>query len=88
MMEFFLCVNASRHSGAHPASCLMGTAGSFPAGKAVESEKLSTHLRKLRMRRDIPPLPQYAFIAWCLIKHRDNFNFFIFTARFLSCDAV
>jgi hypothetical protein len=22
----------------------------------------------------IPPLPQYAFIAWCLDKHRDNFT--------------
>jgi hypothetical protein len=21
----------------------------------------------------IPPLPQYAFMAWCLVKHRDNF---------------
>jgi hypothetical protein len=23
----------------------------------------------------IPPLPQYVFIAWCLVKHRDNFTF-------------
>jgi hypothetical protein len=23
----------------------------------------------------IPPLPQYVFMAWCLVKHRDNFNF-------------
>jgi hypothetical protein len=23
----------------------------------------------------IPPLPQYAFIAWCLVNHRDNFTF-------------
>jgi hypothetical protein len=22
----------------------------------------------------IPPHPQYAFMAWCLVKHRDNFN--------------
>jgi hypothetical protein len=22
----------------------------------------------------IPPLPQYVFIAWCLVKHRDNFT--------------
>jgi hypothetical protein len=27
------------------------------------------------MRGTIPPLPQYAFMAWCLVKHRDNFNF-------------
>jgi hypothetical protein len=27
------------------------------------------------MRGAIPPLPQYIFIAWCLVKHRDNFTF-------------
>jgi hypothetical protein len=27
------------------------------------------------MRGAIPPLPQYVFMAWCLIKHRDNFTF-------------
>jgi hypothetical protein len=25
------------------------------------------------MRGDILSLPHYAFIAWCLVKHRDNF---------------
>jgi hypothetical protein len=24
----------------------------------------------------IPPLPQYTFMAWCLVKHRDNFTFY------------
>jgi hypothetical protein len=24
------------------------------------------------MRGAIPPLSQYVFIAWCLVKHRDN----------------
>jgi len=23
----------------------------------------------------IPPLSQYALMAWCLVKHRDNFSF-------------
>jgi hypothetical protein len=27
------------------------------------------------MRGAIHSLPQYAFIAWCLVKHRDNFTF-------------
>jgi hypothetical protein len=26
------------------------------------------------MRGPIPPLPQYVFMAWCLVKHRDNFT--------------
>jgi hypothetical protein len=25
------------------------------------------------MRGAIPPLPQYVFMTWCLVKHRDNF---------------
>jgi len=24
-----------------------------------------------------PPFPQYAFMAWCLVKHRDNFTFYL-----------
>jgi hypothetical protein len=27
------------------------------------------------MRGAIPPLPQYVLLAWCLVKHRDNFTF-------------
>jgi hypothetical protein len=23
----------------------------------------------------IPPLPEYAFMAWCLVQHRNNFTF-------------
>jgi hypothetical protein len=37
------------------------------------------------MRRSIPPLPQYVFMAWCLVKHRDDFTFtftFTFTRLF------
>jgi hypothetical protein len=29
------------------------------------------------MRGAILLVPQYVFIAWCLVKHRDNFNFII-----------
>jgi hypothetical protein len=31
----------------------------------------------LRMRDTIPPLPQYVFMAWCLVKYRDKFNFYL-----------
>jgi hypothetical protein len=31
------------------------------------------------MRGAIPLLPQYAFMAWCLVKHRDNFTFYLAT---------
>jgi hypothetical protein len=29
------------------------------------------------MHGAIPPLPQYVFMAWCLVKHRDNFTFIL-----------
>jgi hypothetical protein len=38
---------------------------------------LTTHLQlvpRLRMSGAIPPLPQYVFMTWCLLKHRDSFN--------------
>jgi hypothetical protein len=57
----------------------MGTGGSFPGGKAAGTwGKLTTHLHlvpRSRMRGATPPLPQYVFMAWCLVKHRDNFTF-------------
>jgi hypothetical protein len=40
--------------------------------------KLTTHLHlppTLVMRDSIPPLPQYIFMAWCLVKQRNNFTF-------------
>jgi hypothetical protein len=29
------------------------------------------------MRGAILPLPQYVFMAWCLVKHRDNFTLYL-----------
>jgi len=29
------------------------------------------------MRRAVPTLPQYAFMAWCLVKYRDDFTVLI-----------
>jgi hypothetical protein len=31
------------------------------------------------MRGAISLLPQYVFMAWCLVKHRDNFTFTFFS---------
>jgi hypothetical protein len=36
------------------------------------------------MRRAIPPIPQYAFMAWCLVKYRDNFTFTFILQNVLS----
>jgi hypothetical protein len=65
--------------GTHPASYPLGTRSSFPAGKSGGGVELTTHLHLVpasRMRGDISPLPQYVFMARCLVKHRDNFTLY------------
>jgi hypothetical protein len=60
-------------SGAHLASYPMGTRGSFPRGKAAVAWSwplTSIKCRVQRMRGAVPPLPQYVFMAWCLVWQR------------------
>jgi hypothetical protein len=38
----------------------------------------SLPLPRLRVYGTISPIPQYVFMAWCLVKHRDNFTFTFF----------
>jgi hypothetical protein len=35
---------------------------------------ISMLCRGQRMRGPIPPLPQYVFMVWCLVKHTDDFS--------------
>jgi hypothetical protein len=45
--------------------------------------KLTTHLHLVpssRMRGAIPPLPQYIFMLWCLVTHKENFAFYLLCA--------
>jgi hypothetical protein len=65
-------------SGAQPASYTMGSGSSFPGSKAAGAWNwpfISTCCRDQRMRRALPPLPHYVFMAWRLVKHRDNLTF-------------
>jgi len=53
--------------------------------------KLTTHLHvvpTLIMHGAIPSLPQYAFMAWCLVKHRDNFTLPFTVSMPLLVDSV
>jgi hypothetical protein len=46
--------------------------------KSGRGVKLTTHLHlvpRLRMRGAVPPLSQYVLMVWCLVMHKDNFNF-------------
>jgi hypothetical protein len=68
-------------SGAHPASYPMGTRGLFPWGYSGRGVKMATHLHlvpRSRMRGYIPPLPQYAFMAWCSVKKEAQWQFYLY----------
>jgi hypothetical protein len=45
-------------------------------GREVDHLPLSGAEVKI-MRGALPPLPQYVFMTWCLVKHRDNFTFYL-----------
>jgi hypothetical protein len=41
------------------------------------------------MRGDIPPLPQYVFMVWYLVKHKDNFTFYLYLPySYLAAETV
>jgi hypothetical protein len=64
-------------TGTHPASYPMGTRGSLPGGKAAV--KLTTNLLLVLRSKNVwsyTSAPQYAFMEWSLVKHRDNFTFY------------
>jgi hypothetical protein len=64
--------------GAQPASYPMGTRGCFPGGKVTGAWSwplTSMECQGQKMSGAILSLPQSAFMAWCLVKHRDNFTF-------------
>jgi hypothetical protein len=75
--KFSLHHRVHNGSGVHPASYPTGNGGSFPGGKAAGA--WSWPLVPRSMRGAIPPLPQYVFMVWCLVKHRVNFTFYLFT---------
>jgi hypothetical protein len=72
----------------------MGTRGFFPEGKAAEAWSTpltSIYCQGQRMSRAIPPLPQYAFMAWCSVKAQGHFTFtkYISSRRGLQgCDVI
>jgi hypothetical protein len=72
-------------SEAHPASCPMGTRGSFHGGVKLPGREADSQLHlvsRSRTREAILPLPQYASMAWCSVKKAQGH---IFLQHFLSC---
>jgi hypothetical protein len=77
--HFSLHHRVQNGSGAQSASYPMGTRVSFPGDKAAGawSWSLTSHLMPMsKNEKSYTSTPQYAFMAWCLVQHRD-FTFFI-----------
>jgi hypothetical protein len=73
--NFSLYHSVQNSSGAYPASYPMDT------GFLSLGVKLTTHLHLVPrsiMLGAIPSLPQYVFMAWCLVKLSEMFTEFIF----------
>jgi hypothetical protein len=68
--NFSLHHSVQNGSGAHPASYPTGT-GDPSLGREADHSSPSS----AEVRRAAPPLPLYFFMAWRLVKHRDNFTF-------------
>jgi hypothetical protein len=64
-------------SGAHPASNPMGNGGSFPGVKWLgrEADHSPPSRDVVKECVELYLHFRYAFMAWCLVKHRDNFSF-------------
>jgi hypothetical protein len=76
--NFSLYHRVQNGSGAHPASCPMGTRGSFPGGKAGReadrSPPSSTEVKEwVELYLHSPNTPRW---RGAQLKHRDNFTFF------------
>jgi hypothetical protein len=75
-------------SGTHPASYPMGNRGSFRGGEMGAAWKwplISIWCRGQRMRGAVLPLLQYVIMAWCLVKHREDFTLLYFTFILIWC---
>jgi hypothetical protein len=67
-------------SGAHPSSYPMGTTDISLGIKRPEREADHSPPSSAEVKNawSYTSIPQYVFMAWCLVKHRDNFTFYIF----------
>jgi hypothetical protein len=77
-MDFSLRCRVQTGSGAQQPPIRRVPGDSF-SGLKRWGVKLTTRLHivpRLRMRGGVFPLPQYVFMAWYLLKHKDNFTFY------------
>jgi hypothetical protein len=76
--NFSLRHRVQNGSGAHPPSYPVDTKGSFPEVKRPggEADHSPPSRAEVKNARSYTSIPQYVFMAWYLVKHRDNFTFY------------
>jgi hypothetical protein len=82
--NFSLHHRVQNGSGTHQASNPMGTSGSFPGVKAAgrEADHSPQSSAEVKNAWSYTSTPLYVFMAWCLVKHKDNFTFTFELFRF------
>jgi hypothetical protein len=76
--NFFLHHRVQNSSGAHPASCPIGTRGSYPGVKRPDNEADHWPPSRTEVKEWVKLYIRYVFIAWSLVKRRDNFTFYLY----------
>jgi hypothetical protein len=69
---FSLRLRVQTDSGAHQASYPIGTETLFPG---IEDNQSPPSSAEVKSHGIIPPLPQYVFMEWYVVKKRDSFTF-------------
>jgi hypothetical protein len=54
----------------------MGTG--FPYPEYNKADHLPPSSAEVKNAWSCTSIPQYVFMAWCLVKHRDNFTFYLY----------
>jgi hypothetical protein len=76
--EFFSSAPRPERLWDPPSLLSNGYQGLFPCGQSGRDVKLTTHLHLVPRSKNewsYTSTPQYVFMEWCLVKHRDNFTF-------------
>jgi hypothetical protein len=79
--EFFSSPPRSERLCGPPRFLSNGYHGVFPWGQSGRSVKMTSHLNVLPRSKNAcsyTSTPQYVSMAWCLVKHRENFTFHAF----------
>jgi hypothetical protein len=88
--NFSLHHRVQNGSGAHPASYSVPTGGFSLVikGPGREADHSPPSSAEVKNAWSYTSTPQYVFVAWCLVKHRDNFTFFTFTLSLSSLPSI